>query len=116
MAAAFAFVAVMNFSHAGRTWPWLGGLSCFLLVAAWLRPALLKPLNRLWFRFGLLLHAVVNPVVMALLFYGAVWPTGVIMRALGKDLLRLRRERSIDSYWIVRNPPGPRPETMRDQF
>jgi hypothetical protein len=86
------------------------------LAVAFLWPAALKPLNRLWFKFGLLLHAVVSPLVMGLLFYVAVWPTGLVMRALGRDLLRLKREPDSDSYWIVRRPPGPAPETMKDQF
>jgi hypothetical protein len=81
-----------------------------------LRPAVLNPLNRVWLKFGLLLHKVVNPAIMALLFYGTVLPTGLIMRAMGKDLLRLKREPDAASYWIVRAPPGPAPETMKDQF
>jgi len=59
---------------------------------------------------------VVNPVVMALLFYGTVLPTGLVMRALGKDLLRLKRQPEATSYWIMRAPPGPASETMKDQF
>jgi hypothetical protein len=51
-----------------------------------------------------------------LLFFGAVLPTGLVMRALGKDLLRLRLKPETDSYWIVRQPPGPAPESMVDQF
>ena len=60
----------------------------FFLAATLFYPAALKPLNRLWLRFGLLLHKVVNPIVMGFVFFGAVLPTGLIMRALGKDLLR----------------------------
>jgi len=52
---------------------------------------------------------------MVLLFYGAILPTGLAMRLRGKDLLRLKREPSAESYWIARLP-GPRPETMREQF
>jgi hypothetical protein len=116
MAAAFAVVTALNGWHAGRLWPWTGGLSALLLVAALARPQVLNPLNRVWLRFGLLLHRVVNPVVMALVFYGAVWPTGLVMRWMGRDLLRLKLEPDAASYWIVRQPPGPSPETMRDQF
>jgi hypothetical protein len=116
MAAAFAVVTLLNAWHVGRVWPWTAGVAVLFLAAALLRPAVLNPLNRLWLKFGLLLHGVVNPVVMALLFYGTVWPTGFVMRALGKDLLRLKREPGAESYWIVRQPPGPSPETMRDQF
>jgi hypothetical protein len=116
MTVALAAVTALNAWHSGKLWPWTGGLASLFVAAALLRPAVLHPLNLVWLRFGLLLHKVVNPVVMALLFYGTVLPTGLIMRLMGKDLLRLKRQPDADSYWIVRRPPGPSPETMRDQF
>jgi hypothetical protein len=116
MAGAFAIVSLLNAWHVGRVWPWTGGLAALFLAAALLRPAILNPLNRIWLKFGLLLHGVINPIVMALLFYGTVLPTGLIARAMGKDLLRLKRQPDAESYWIVRQPPGPAPETMKDQF
>jgi hypothetical protein len=116
MAAALAAVTALNVWHAGRMWRWTGGLAALLLAAALVRPEVLNPLNRLWLRFGLLLHHVVNPIVMALVFFGAVWPTGLVMRWMGRDLLRLKRDPDTASYWIVRQPPGPSPETMKDQF
>ena len=116
MAGAFALLTLLNAWHVGRIWPWTGGLAALFLAAALLRPAILNPLNRVWLKFGLLLHRIVNPVIMALLFYGTVLPTGLVMRALGKDLLRLKRQFEVDSYWIVRQSAGPSPETMKDQF
>ncbi len=116
MAAVFAALSLLNGWHSGRSWPWTGALAALFLAAALLRPALLNPLKLIWLKFGLLLHRVVNPVVMALIFYGAVLPTGIVMRMMGKDILRLKRLPDADSYWIVRQPPGPSPETMRDQF
>jgi hypothetical protein len=116
MAAALGIVAAIDGSHQGRIWPWTCIIAVLFILSAALRPSLLRPLNLAWLKFGLLLHRVVNPVVMALLFYGAVWPTGLCMRAFGKDLLRLNRQPDADSYWIVRQPPGPAPETMKDQF
>ena len=56
MAGALAAVTVLNAWHAGRIWPWTGGLAALFLAAALLRPAILNPLNRLWLKFGLLLH------------------------------------------------------------
>jgi hypothetical protein len=116
MAGAFGLLSALNAWHAGRIWPWTAALAVAFLFAALLRPAVLVPLNRIWLKFGLLLHKIVNPVVMALLFYGTVLPTGLVARAMGKDLLRLRREPEAESYWIVRTPPGPAPESMKDQF
>jgi hypothetical protein len=86
-----------------------------VLAAAWLKPSALRPLNIVWMKFGLLLHKIVNPVVMGLLFFGTIWPTGLVMRLRGRDLLRLKREPSANSYWIARTP-GPEPQTMKDQF
>ena len=116
MAGAFAVVTALNAWHAGRIWPWTAGLVAIFVVTALIRPTLLNPLNRIWLKFGLLLHKVVYPVIMALLFYGTVLPTGLIARAMGKDLLRLKREPDAESYWIPRAPPGPAPDTMKDQF
>jgi hypothetical protein len=91
-------------------------VALLFLAAALLRPSILHPLNLLWLKFGLLLHRIVNPVVMALLFYGTVLPTGIVMRLMGRDLLRLKLMPDADSYWIVRTPPGPAAETLKDQF
>ena len=116
MAAAFALLTLINVWHVGRIWPWTGALAAFFFVFACLRPVALRPLNWIWLKFGLLLHKVVNPIVMALVFFGAVVPTGVVMRALGKDLLRLKRQPDANSYGIERRPPGPAAESMKDQF
>ena len=114
-----AFCAVM----AGLGWwkgrphapYWTAGALVFVAVAL-ARPSLLGPLNRAWARLGLLLFHVVNPVVMFLLYGLAIVPVGGVMRLLGKDPLRLRFEPEAASYWIPREPPGPAPETMKDQF
>jgi hypothetical protein len=116
MAVALVLLGGINWWHHGHSWSWLGGIAALFLVSGYLCPSALKPLNWIWFKFGLLLHAVVNPFVMGLVFYGAVLPTGLVMRAIGKDLLSLKIEPDRDSYWILRQPPGPASETMKDQF
>jgi hypothetical protein len=77
---------------------------------------LLAPVNRLWTRLGLVLFRVVNPLLMLLIYMIGVLPVGLTMRALGKDPLRLRREPKAHSYWIERQPPGPLPDTIENQF
>ena len=91
-AAAFAIYALWPLVSGGEPRLWAGGVAAAFALAAFARPQLLTPLNRLWFRFGLVLHHMVNPIVMGLIFFAAVVPVGVVMRMLGKDLLRLRRD------------------------
>jgi hypothetical protein len=99
----------------GPHW-WALALSGILLAISLTVPWVLSPFNRAWLRFGQLLHRVVNPVVMALLFFGMITPTGLLRRALVRDPFRLARDPEAESYWIDRDPPGPAPETMTQQF
>ena len=116
MTAAFAVISLLNWWHEGQSWRWTIGIAAVFLVTTLFYPGVLKPLNQFWLKCAMLMHKVVNPIVMALVFFGTVLPTGLVMRTLGKDLLRLRRQPNVDSYWIERRPPGPAPESMKDQF
>lgn len=121
---AFGFVFTVVFSVVGLL-PLLNGEpvhgwslalgAAFFAVAA-LRPSLLAPLNRAWTWLGLLLHRLMNPIVMGVIFYGVVTPIGLLLRLSGKDLLCRRFDRGASTYWIERRPPGPEPRTMRRQF
>lgn len=115
-AAVFAVVGLWPLVGGGTPRLWALAVAGVFLALALVWTAPLRPLNRLWARFGLLLHAVVNPAVMGLLFFGTVLPIGLILRLTGKDLLNLKRDPAANSYWINRQPPGPKPETMVHQF
>jgi len=95
---------------------WSVGVAVVFALLAFGAPQVLAPLNRLWLKLGLLLHKIVNPIVLGIMFYLVVTPTGLIMRWLGKDPLRLKRDAGARSYWIAREPPGPKPESLGDQF
>lgn len=95
---------------------WALAIAGLFLIAALAVPQLLAPLNWLWTRFGLLLHRIVNPLVMALLFFLVVTPIALMMRLFGKRPLHLNTDPDAASYWILRDPPGPQPETMKQQF
>jgi hypothetical protein len=95
---------------------WSLAAAVAFLLSALLFPRVLRRLNWLWLKVGLVLHAIVNPVVMGLLFYLTVTPIGLLFRWLGKDPLRLHFDTTADTYWIERRPPGPTPDTMRRQF
>ena len=110
-------VAAVKFWHgqrgAGLAWAIPASILFSLAV---LKPALLMPLNRLWFRLGVLLHRVMNPLLMALIFYLVILPIGLLMRIFQQDPLRLKCDSHAATYWIERRPPGPAPDTMRNQF
>ena len=95
---------------------WALFVAAFFAIAALTMPRLLALPNKLWYRFGLLLHKIINPLIMVLLFFLNVTPIGLIMRSLGKTPLKLGFDKSAESYWIPRTPPGPAPETMKRQF
>lgn len=95
---------------------WSLAVSLVLLGLAIISPQLLVPLNRAWTKLGMMMHRVVNPVIMGFLFFAVIMPTGLVLRLIGKDLLRLKRDAGAETYWIERDPPGPPPDGMRKQF
>ena len=116
LAAFFLVVALAPLLHRAAVRGWALAASLVLVAIAFLAPGLLHPVNLVWTRLAILLHRIVSPIVMALLFFFGFALTGFVLRALGKDLLRLRPASGSNSYWITRNPPGPPPESMARQF
>lgn len=114
-AVVFALIALLPLLHGGGILLWSITLSTVFLAAALTRPVVLQPLNRLWFKFGLLLHKIISPVIMGAVFGLAIVPTGLVRRALGKDAMRLKKPEG-ESYWIPRDPPGPDAESYKRQF
>lgn len=112
----FAIVAGMRAwnAHSDAAW-WLAGATIFVFLAQfWTRP--LAPLNWLWFRIGLVLNAVVSPLVMGFIFLVAIVPTGLLLRLAGKDLLRLRPDPAASTYWVDRDDATRAAGQMTDQF
>jgi hypothetical protein len=96
-------------------WAWLTGAAAVALLAVcW--PRALALANRAWLKIALLLYKVVNPLVLALIFFTTVTPIGLLLRAFGKDPLRLRRSPAAPSYWIARESSDARPDSMKQQF
>ena len=94
-----------------RVWAFVVSIVFFLL--AFIAPKILVFPNKLWFKFGLLISSILSPVVMALVYYVTVLPTGLIMRLLGKDLLKQKFDKNIESYWVKRSEPM---GSMKNQF
>jgi hypothetical protein len=115
-AAFFTLVAVWPVVRGRPGRPWALAMSAVFLLITATRPSLLHPANRAWMAIGGLIGKVTNPIVTALLFFFVFTPLAVVLRLMGKDPLRLRRDGEAASYWIERQPPGPKPETMSQQF
>jgi len=86
-------------------------VSILFLVLGLIKSKILTPLNIFWFKFGILLGRFVSPIVMGIIFFLVVTPTGYIMRLIGKDLLRLKKNKN--SYWIKK---ANYKTTMKNQF
>jgi hypothetical protein len=115
MAGACLLFGMFPLLRGGHIRVWLAILGVLFLAASLLYPAVLDPLNRGWAKLGLLLSKVTNPLLMALLFFGGVWPMAALMRLFGVRPLGLDFDRRAETYWIAR-PPREASIAMRKQF
>ncbi len=95
---------------------WFFAVAAVFLLVALVAPSVLNPLNKLWTKLGLLMGKVMAPIIMGLLLYLVVTPVGLLVRLFGGDPLRLKFDPKADSYWLKREPPGPAPDSMSNQF
>ena len=112
-AAIFALIGVLSLWHSHNGAWWLAFAALFAIAATSV-PGVLSPINRVWAWVGGWLYLVVGPVVMVVLYFGAIVPVGLLMRAFGSDPLHMRLDRHAASYWVVRGEAD-RPQTMKNQ-
>ena len=91
---------------------WAVIVAIIFLILGLLNSSAISPLNKIWFKFGILLGNFISPIVMGLIFFTVVTPTALIMKALGKDLLNLKKNNK-KSYWIEKSPVKSK---MKNQF
>ncbi len=91
---------------------WSLFISLIFLILGLLNSKILTPLNKLWAKFGIFLGKIISPIIMGIIFFFVVTPTGLIMRILGKDILNLKYNKN-KSYWIEKNGPKSK---MKNQF
>lgn len=112
----FAVIGLFPLINGGLPHWWALVLAGVFLGAAIVAPNALTPLNRLWMRFGGLLHRIVTPVILGIVFFAVVTPIGMLLRVLKKDVIPLKFEQDRKSYWIEREAGSPHPDTMKNQF
>jgi hypothetical protein len=114
--AVFAIITLYPLLGSGTIRIWSLIVAGIFLLLALIRPVVLAPANRLWMKFGEMLHRIVSPLALGIVFYFTVLPTGLLLRLFSNDPLRLRFDPTAKSYWIKREPPGPAAESLKNQF
>ena len=115
MAAILMVLSLVLFFVSGNYNWWVLLASGIATIAAFFCPAALSKINAAWFRFGLILHSIANPLVLGLIFL-FITPIGWAWRQVNKDPLRLKFDPKAKSYWITREPAGPNIEDFPRQF
>ena len=87
-------------------------ISLIFLILGIVNSTVLTPLNKIWFKFGILLGNIISPIVMAIVFFVVVTPTGIIMKILRKDLIGLKKNNK-NTYWIEKKA---KMTSMKNQF
>ena len=108
----FFIIAIFPLLNGGSIRIWSVVLSIIFLILGLINSSILYPLNKIWFKFGILLGKFVSPIVLGVIFFFVVTPIGILMKILGKDLLNLKSNNE-KSYWIKRSKIKSK---MKDQF
>ena len=112
LAVVFFIIGIYPISNNGDIRLWSIFISLIFLLLGIKNSRSLTPLNIIWFKFGMFLGKIVSPLIIGLIFFLVVTPTGIIMKILGKDLLKLKKNNK-KSYWIDRTNFK---SNMKDQF
>ena len=108
----FLLIGLYPLINADSVRIWSVIISLIFLILGLMNSKILNPLNKLWFKFGILLGKIVSPLVMGIIFFLVVTPIGLIMKLFRKDLLNLKYNEN-KSYWIEKNGPKSK---MKNQF
>ena len=108
----FLLIAFYPLTYSGDIGIWYAIISLIFLVLGLLDSKILTPLNKIWFKFGMLLGRIISPFIMGIIFFLVVTPIGLIMRILGKDLVNLKYNNN-KTYWIEKTGPKSK---MKNQF
>ena len=108
----FLIIAIWPILNQNEIRIWSIIISFIFLILGLINSKFLSPLNKAWFKFGLILGSLIAPIVMGIVFFLVVTPTGLIMKALGKDLLRVKRNKN-NTYWLEKDNSN---NNLKNQF
>ena len=96
----FLIISLWPIKNGGNLNIWLFSISIIFLILGVINSKLLKPLNFIWFKFGLLLGSIISPIVMSIIFFLVVTPTSILIKLFNKDILNLKKNKKKKTYWI----------------
>ena len=108
----FLLIAIYPILNGENVRLWSLAIATIFFILGIINSGLLSPLNKIWFKFGLLLGKFISPLVMGLIFFLVVTPIALLMRLLKKDLLNLKFNKK-NTYWIEKSGPKSK---MKNQF
>ncbi len=108
----FLIISLYPLLNDGEIRIWSVIISIIFLVLGVANAKLLTPLNKIWFKFGLLLGKIVSPIIMGIIYFFVVTPIAILMKLLKKDILNLKYNNK-DTYWIEKSGPKSK---MKNQF
>ena len=108
----FLIIAIWPILNQNEIRIWSMIISLIFLILGLINSKFLSPLNKAWFKFGLILGSIIAPVVMGIVYFLVVTPTGLIMKALGKDILGLKRNKN-STYWLEKDNSN---NNLKNQF
>ena len=111
-AVVFSLIALWPLIKGNEIRLWSLIIAIIFLTLGLLNSKILTPLNKLWFKLGILLGNFIAPIIMGIIFFFVVTPTGIIMKLLRKDLIKLKKNDD-DSYWIEKKETK---SSMKNQF
>ena len=109
----FLLIALYPLTYSEEIRVWSATISLIFLVLGLFNSKILTPLNKLWFKFGILLGKIISPIIMGIIYFLVVTPIGLLMRLFGKDVLNLKLNKNESSYWVEK--VGPKSK-MKNQF
>ena len=99
----FLLISLWPLKNGGNLNFWLFSISIIFLILGIINSKLLKPLNFIWFKFGLLLGSIISPIVMSIIFFLVVTPTSILIKLFNKDILNLKKNKKKKTYWIEKS-------------
>ena len=108
----FVYVKFANFDVVG----WLWGIGLLFLILGFILPSVLRPVYRIWMLLAYFIGGIVSRVILTVLFYVVLTPTGLVLRLFGKDVLDQKFDKRRESYWVKKDLSGHTKEQYRKMY